>query len=61
MRGGGGMRQAILTVASLCLMAALSEQMLDGSRYFGVVRLALGLEIVRALISLMDGFWQAVN
>lgn len=55
------MRQAIETVASLCLLAALCEQLLDGSRYFGVVRLALGLEIAWAAISLLDKIQLAVN
>lgn len=55
------MRQAIETVAGLCLMAALCEQLLDGSRYFPAVRLALGLEIAWAAISLLDRIHLAVN
>ena len=50
------MRQAILTIASLCLMAALCEQLSGGGRLFGVVRMFLGLEIVRAAMVLLDGF-----
>ena len=49
------MRQAIMTVASLCLMAALCEQLLDGNRLFGAVRLALGLEIASIAVALMEG------
>lgn len=55
------MRQAILTVTSLCLMAALCEQLLEGSRYFGAVRLVLGLEIAWAALSLLDKMRLALN
>ena len=50
------MRQAILTVASLCLMATLCEQLLGDGRLFGALRLFLGLEIVRVAMTLLDGF-----
>ena len=49
------MRQAMMTIASLCLMAALCEQLSGGSRLFGAVRIFLGLEIVRAAMALLDG------
>lgn len=39
------MRQAVLAVAGLCLISALAEQLLQGGRFFGAVRMALGLEI----------------
>lgn len=55
------MRQAILTGASLCLMAALCEQMLRESRFFGAVRLALGLEIAWAALTLLETIRAALN
>ena len=55
------MRQAILTSASLCLIAALYEQLLGGSRLFGAVRLALGLEIARVAVALLDGFLKILD
>ena len=55
------MRQAILTIAALCLMAALCEQLLGGSRLFGAVRLALGLEIVSAAMRLLEGVLEILN
>ena len=55
------MRQAIETVAGLCLMAALCEQLLDGSRYFPAVRLALGLEIAWLAVSLLDQVRHVLN
>ena len=48
------MRQAILTIVSLCLMAALCEQLLGGGRLFVAVRLLLGLEIVSAVLTLAE-------
>lgn len=55
------MRQAILTAASLCLLAAVCEQLLDGSRLFGAVRLALGLEIAWAAVSLLEGLLDVLD
>lgn len=50
------MRSAIRSVASLCLMAALSEQILGGGRLFGAIRMLLGLEILRTALGLVEGF-----
>ena len=55
------MRQAILTIASLCLIAALCEQILCGSRLFGAVRLALGLEIAGAAVALVEGLLRILD
>ena len=55
------MRQAMLTIASLCLMAALCEQLLGGGRLFGPVRLLMGLEIVRAAIAFLDDFLRMLS
>lgn len=49
------MRQAILVIASLCMVAALCEQLLGGGRLFGAVRMLLGLEIARAALDLVEG------
>lgn len=45
------MRQAMITLGCICLAAAVCEQMLDGSRYFPAVRLALGLELASLALS----------
>ena len=55
------MRQAILTISSLCLMAALCEQLLGGSRLFGAVRLALGLEIAGVAVALVEGLLKILD
>ena len=55
------MRQAMLTIASLCLIAALCEQLVGGGRLFGAVRLLMGLEIVRAAIGFLDDFLRILN
>ena len=55
------MGQAILTVASLCLMAALCDQLLGDSRLFGAVRLFLGMGIVHVLMELLEGALKAIG
>lgn len=55
------MAQCILTVTTLCMMAALCEQLFGKSRYFGAVRFVLGLEIIRQGILLMDRFFKLLN
>ena len=55
------LRQAMMTIASLCLMAALCEQLAGGSRLFGAVRMFLGLEIVRAAMAFIDGFLRILD
>ena len=55
------MRRTILTVASLCLMAALCEQLLGGGRLFGALRMLLGLEILRAALELVEGLLRALG
>lgn len=58
---GCSMAQSILVISGLCLMAALCEQLLGDSRFFGVVRLALGLEIVLEGLALLDKLRRIVN
>lgn len=48
------MKQAVLSICSLCMIAALCLQFMGTSRFTGVVRIVLGLEIVAQVISLMD-------
>ena len=60
-RGRCGVRRTILTVASLCLMAALCEQLLGGGRLFGALRMLLGLEILRAALELVEGLLRALG
>ena len=55
------MRQAVQTIASLCLVAALCEQLLGGGRLFGALRLLLGLEIARVALALAEGFARALG
>ena len=56
-----GVQQAILAIASLCLIAALCEQLSGESRLFGAVRMFLGLEIVRAAMALIDGLLRILD
>lgn len=55
------MERAILTIAGLCLISALAEQLLDGGRLFGAVRLLLGLEILSAALGLVEGAWRLLG
>ena len=55
------MRQAMLTIASLCLMAALCEQLAGNTRLFGAVRMFLGLEIVRAAMAFIDALLRILD
>lgn len=53
--------QAVMSVASLCLMAALAEQLLGGGRLVGSVRLLLGLEILSVALGLVEQAWRALG
>ena len=55
------MRESIRAAAGLCMMAALCEQLLGGGRLFGAVRMLLGLEIVRAMLALVEGALRALG
>jgi len=44
------LRSGLLSVVGICAIAAICEQLLDSSRFFKVVRMALGMEIARILI-----------
>lgn len=55
------MAQCILTVSGLCMLAALCEQLLGDSRFFAVVRLVLGMEIVLQGMTLVDKLFKAMN
>lgn len=43
-------REGIISVSCVCVIAALCEQLMDRSRYFRVLRMVLGLEIARLLL-----------
>lgn len=47
------MEATVLTVAGLCMVAALVEQLLGKSRYFGAIRMVLGLQIGAELIRMI--------
>lgn len=51
----------MMTVGSICLMAALCGQVLEGGRYFPVLRLALGMEIASMVVSGVMELWKILN
>ena len=44
------MRPEILSIAGICICAALCEQLMDKNRYHKVVRMVLGLQIAGVMI-----------
>ena len=49
------MEQAVISVSALAVLAAVCSRMTSGTRYTGVLRLALGLQIIRICISSISG------
>lgn len=49
------MEQAVISVSALGILAAICSRMTSGTRYIGVLRLALGLQIIRVCISSIAG------
>ena len=47
------MQGEILSIAAICVCAALCEQLMDKNRYFRVVRMALGIEIAGAMVRII--------
>ena len=47
------MQGEIMSIAAICICAALCEQLLDNNRYFRVIRMALGIEIARVMASMI--------
>lgn len=54
-------RSGMLSVAGICAISALCEQLMDRSRFFKVVRMALGMEIARILIGCVLSLGGAVQ
>ena len=54
------MQQAIIGLTSLCILAAVCGQIMNRSRYSGVIRMALGLEITRTLYKFLNGLVQGI-
>ena len=48
------MRQSVSSVSCLCILAAICGQVMKGSRFAGALRMALGLEISRTLLMMLD-------
>ena len=55
------MRGMLMTVAVLCMAAALCEQLTRQSRFFPAIRLALGLRIAAVVVTAVCGAWRALN
>jgi len=49
-------RQAVIEISWLCMVAALCTQILQKNRFLSVIRLALGLEMLRVLLALIQAF-----
>lgn len=54
-------KDALMTVAALCMAAALCEQLTQQSRFFPAIRFALGLKIASVLVVAACGAWQVLN
>jgi len=50
------MNETVMIVANTCMLAAISGQLLSKSSYMKVVRFVLGLEIMAALLSVVQSF-----
>lgn len=49
------MRNAVESLCSLCVIAALVEQIHGSGRYYGVIRLILALQTLMTLIAVIRG------
>ena len=47
------MRENMLSMAAVCMIAAMCEQLMDNTRFFRCVRMVLGLEIVAAFAGMI--------
>lgn len=50
------MKQEMLSISALCMLAALCSQLLSTGKYSGVIRIAFAMEIVRIIISALDRY-----
>lgn len=48
------MQQAVICISSLCILVAICGQVMRGSRFAGVIRMVLGLEISRTLFLILS-------
>ena len=55
------MKQLLMTVAALCMAAALCEQLTRQSRFYPAIRLALGLKIAAVAVTAVCGAWRMLN
>ena len=55
------MRGMLMTLAVLCMAAALCEQLTRQSRFFPAIRLAIGLRIAAVVVAAVCGAWRALN
>ncbi len=55
------MKNAAYVVSALCLLAALCEQLLDGSRLLPCVRMLIGLEAIATFVSLLSVFADTIS
>ena len=55
------MKQTIMAISGLCMMAALCSQLLSTGRYMGVVRIVIGFEIVLLTLSALENITHALN
>ena len=54
------MQRAVMRVSSLCILAAIYAQVMKGSRFAGVIRMVLGLEIFATLFGVLRELMQNV-
>ena len=54
-------KQLLTTVSALCMAAALCEQLTRQSRFFPVIRLALGLKIAAVAVTAVCSAWRMLN
>lgn len=55
------MTKSLYAAACICMAAAICEQIMDTSRYFPAVRLALGLQIAAAAAALLLKWAKILN
>lgn len=55
------MRQLVIAISCICMVAAICEQMLDGSRYFPAIRTALGMRFAAVAVSGILAAWKMLN
>ena len=55
------MRQTMLSLSALCMITALCTQLMHASHYRFTVRMVLGLEIFRLLLSLAGSAFTSLD